>query len=63
MCACASSSNAAWARGLLAPHAVGDVVRDLLTYLPQPAPDAAVADAGGRMLDAPGRAGPLWAAP
>lgn len=34
------------ARGLLAPHAFGRVLRDLTMYLRQPAPDAALADAG-----------------
>ncbi len=51
------------ARGLLAPHPFAGVVRDLLMYLRQPAPDAAVADVGRHALARPEGIGLLWPAP
>ncbi|GJG87164.1 hypothetical protein tb265_23450 [Gemmatimonadetes bacterium T265] len=48
------------ARGLLAPHPFARVVRDLLMYLRQPAPDAALADVGRHVLARRTRVGALW---
>ena len=51
------------ARGLVAPHPFASVVRDLLMYLRQPAPDAAIADVGRFVLAASERVGTLWSTP
>ena len=48
------------ARGLLRPHPVERIVRDLTLYLRQPAPDAALASAGGFALESEERPGALW---
>ena len=48
------------ARGLLAPSPVPGIVRDLLMYLRQPAPDAAVAEVGGYALARPASVARLW---
>lgn len=48
------------ARGLLRPHPVERMVRDLTLYLRQPAPDAALARVGRYALERPERAGELW---
>lgn len=48
------------ARGLLAPYPFAGGVRDLLMYLRQPAPDAAVADVGRHALARPASVGRLW---
>lgn len=45
-------------RGLLRPHPVERIGRDLRLYLRQPAPDSALATAGAYVL---GEEGPLWA--
>ena len=44
------------ARGLLAPHAVERIGRDLRLYLRQPAPDATLDAVGATLLDTPGLA-------
>jgi alkylation response protein AidB-like acyl-CoA dehydrogenase len=47
-------------RGMLAPHPLERLGRDLTTYLRQPAPDAALADAGRYVLDSPRSAVDRW---
>lgn len=47
-------------RGLLKPHPIERVGRDLRLYLRQPAPDAALAVAGAYALDSEGEADALW---
>lgn len=51
------------ARGLLKPHPIERVIRDLTLYLRQPAPDAALTDAGRYVLEDPSTAGELWGGP
>ncbi len=51
------------ARGLNRPHPFERIIRDLSTYLRQPAPDAALADVGRYVLEGDGPAGGLWEAP
>jgi alkylation response protein AidB-like acyl-CoA dehydrogenase len=48
------------ARGLLRPHPVERIVRDLTLYLRQPAPDAALADAGAFTLESDERPSRQW---
>jgi len=48
------------ARGLLRPEPFERIHRDLTTYLRQPAPDAALDDAGRHTLETPGTADDLW---
>ncbi|MFN8540421.1 MAG: acyl-CoA dehydrogenase [Thermomicrobiales bacterium] len=48
-------------RGLLRPHPVERIGRDLRLYLRQPAPDAALATAGAYVLETAGLAERLWA--
>ncbi|WP_426490281.1 acyl-CoA dehydrogenase family protein [Hymenobacter sp. 102] len=48
------------ARGLLRPEPFERLHRDLTHYLRQPAPDAALADAGRYVLERPGPACQLW---
>jgi alkylation response protein AidB-like acyl-CoA dehydrogenase len=48
------------ARGLLRPHPVERIVRDLTLYLRQPAPDAALAGVGEHLLEAEARPHALW---
>ena len=50
------------ARGLLRPEPFERMHRDLAHYLRQPAPDAALADAGSHVLADPRPADALWAA-
>ena len=57
---CELAERGVGARGLLAPHAFAGVVRDLLMYVRQPAPDAAVADVGRHALARAGRVATLW---
>jgi alkylation response protein AidB-like acyl-CoA dehydrogenase len=47
-------------RGLLRPHPVERIGRDLRLYLRQPAPDAALATAGAYVLETEGDAERLW---
>jgi alkylation response protein AidB-like acyl-CoA dehydrogenase len=47
-------------RGLLRPHPVERIGRDLRLYLRQPAPDAALATAGAYVLETEGAAEQLW---
>jgi hypothetical protein len=47
-------------RGLLRPHPVERLGRDLRLYLRQPAPDAALATAGAYVLETEGSMGQLW---
>lgn len=47
-------------RGLLRPHPVERIGRDLRLYLRQPAPDAALATAGAYVLETAGPAERLW---
>jgi hypothetical protein len=47
-------------RGLLRPHPVERIGRDLRLYLRQPAPDAALATAGSYVLETEGTAEHLW---
>ena len=49
------------ARGLMRPHLFERVIRDLSIYLRQPAPDAALADAGRFVLENEIPAAALWA--
>ena len=44
----------------LRPHPVERVARDLATYLRQPAPDGAMADAAATVLASPAPARALW---
>ncbi|HEX5164585.1 MAG TPA: acyl-CoA dehydrogenase family protein [Thermomicrobiales bacterium] len=48
------------ARGLLRPHPVERIVRDLTLYLRQPAPDAALAEAGAFALESDERPSRHW---
>lgn len=48
-------------RGLLKPHPIERIGRDLTLYLRQPAPDAAIAGAGAYILGDPRPALELWA--
>ncbi|HYI14913.1 MAG TPA: acyl-CoA dehydrogenase family protein [Thermomicrobiales bacterium] len=48
------------ARGLLRPHPVERIVRDLTLYLRQPAPDAALAGAGEYAMESEARPSALW---
>jgi hypothetical protein len=48
------------ARGLLRPHPVERIVRDLTLYLRQPAPDAALTNAGAYTLEADERPSEQW---
>ncbi len=48
------------ARGLLRPHSIERMVRDLTLYLRQPAPDAILARVGAYALEHTERAGELW---
>jgi alkylation response protein AidB-like acyl-CoA dehydrogenase len=50
-------------RGMLAPHPMERLVRDLTIYLRQPAPDAALADAGRYALASAATASALWTNP
>ncbi|MGE3910850.1 MAG: acyl-CoA dehydrogenase family protein [Chloroflexota bacterium] len=50
-------------RGMLAPHPIERLVRDLTIYLRQPAPDAALADAGRFALASTATAASLWDLP
>jgi alkylation response protein AidB-like acyl-CoA dehydrogenase len=47
-------------RGLLAPHPIERLVRDLTMYLRQPAPDAALTDAGRYALESTLASPTLW---
>ncbi len=47
-------------RGMLKPHPVERLVRDLTIFLRQPAPDAALTDAGQYALESTTTAGALW---
>ena len=47
-------------RGMLKPHPVERLVRDLSIYLRQPAPDAALTDAGRYVLESPATSATLW---
>jgi alkylation response protein AidB-like acyl-CoA dehydrogenase len=47
-------------RGMLKPHPVERLVRDLTTYLRQPAPDAALTDAGRYVLESSATSPALW---
>jgi len=48
------------ARGLLRPHPIERIVRDLTLYLRQPAPDAALADIGRYAFASPPPTASLW---
>jgi alkylation response protein AidB-like acyl-CoA dehydrogenase len=48
------------ARGLLRPHPVERIVRDLTLYLRQPAPDAALNQVGQHVLESDAPAHTLW---
>lgn len=48
------------ARGLNKPYHFERIIRDLSTYLRQPAPDAVLADAGGYVLNSPAVASEIW---
>ncbi len=48
------------ARALLRPHPIERIGRDLSLYLRQPAPDDALASAGGYLLDTPETIDRLW---
>jgi hypothetical protein len=50
-------------RGMLAPHPIERLVRDLTIYLRQPAPDAALTDAGRYALASTTTAADLWSLP
>jgi alkylation response protein AidB-like acyl-CoA dehydrogenase len=50
-------------RGLLGPHPIERLVRDLTLYLRQPAPDAALTDAGRYALESPATSAALWGDP
>jgi alkylation response protein AidB-like acyl-CoA dehydrogenase len=47
-------------RGMLKPHPMERLVRDLSTYLRQPAPDAALTDAGRFALESEATSASLW---
>jgi hypothetical protein len=47
-------------RGLLRPHPIERLVRDLTIYLRQPAPDAALTDAGRYALASTATAAEIW---
>jgi hypothetical protein len=49
-------------RGLLHPHPIERIGRDLTLYLRQPAPDAALTGAGNYVLNDPRPALELWEA-
>ena len=51
------------ARGLLAPHPIERIVRDLTLYLRQPVPDAALTDAGRYALESKAPSPRLWSGP
>ncbi len=48
------------ARGLLRPYPMERMIRDLMLYLRQPAPDAALARVGAYALERTERAGEVW---
>lgn len=48
------------ARGLNKPYHFERIIRDLNTYLRQPAPDAVLADVGGHVLQSENVAGEIW---
>jgi alkylation response protein AidB-like acyl-CoA dehydrogenase len=50
-------------RGMLAPHPIERLVRDLTIYLRQPAPDAALTDAGRFALAATATSAAIWDLP
>jgi alkylation response protein AidB-like acyl-CoA dehydrogenase len=50
-------------RGMLAPHPLERLVRDLTIYLRQPAPDAALTDAGRYALESTATSAALWDMP
>ena len=50
-------------RGMLAPHPIERLVRDLTIYLRQPAPDAALTDAGRYSLESTASSAELWGEP
>jgi alkylation response protein AidB-like acyl-CoA dehydrogenase len=50
-------------RGMLKPHPMERLVRDLSTYLRQPAPDAALTDAGLFALESEATSASLWGDP
>jgi alkylation response protein AidB-like acyl-CoA dehydrogenase len=50
-------------RGMLGPHPIERLVRDLTIYLRQPAPDAALTDAGRFALASTATAADLWGLP
>ncbi len=52
--------HAVGARGLLRPHPVERIVRDLTLYLRQPAPDAALTNAGAYALESEERPSAMW---
>lgn len=54
------TERAVGARGLLQPQPFERLVRDLRLYLRQPAPDAALAEVGRYVLQAPERPSTLW---
>ncbi|MBR0665457.1 acyl-CoA dehydrogenase [Roseomonas hellenica] len=47
--------------GFMRGHPLERIARDLSTYLRQPAPDAALTEAGSHVLDTAAEAGDLWA--
>ena len=47
-------------RGMLRPSPIERIIRDLTTYLRQPAPDAALAQVGQFALESPAPSGRLW---
>ena len=47
-------------RGLLKPHPIERLVRDLSLYLRQPVPDAALTNAGQFVLESPSASPDLW---
>lgn len=50
-------------RGMLKPHPIERLVRDLSVYLRQPAPDAALTDAGRFALESEATSASLWGDP
>jgi alkylation response protein AidB-like acyl-CoA dehydrogenase len=50
-------------RGMLAPHPMERLIRDLTIYLRQPAPDAALTDAGRYALESTDASPDLWRSP
>jgi alkylation response protein AidB-like acyl-CoA dehydrogenase len=50
-------------RGMLKPHPIERLVRDLSVYLRQPAPDAALTDAGRFALESEATSASLWSNP